>query len=541
MTMRPNGMTRRDMLTNSVALAATAVLAACGGAAPTATPAPGAAVGAASPAATGGGATTGGTAKKGGTLKISQPIPITPFEFQQLGPHIAMVALGVFDTLIRYDEKNQPLPRLAESWSWNAGKTELTLKLRTGVKFHSGRDFTSDDVKFNLERVRDAKVASQLAGQSKTIADIAAPDANTVVLKFAQPNLAIFDALNLLVILDKATAADLDGAKQVVGTGPFKWKDYAPGSKLTLVRNDQYWESGKPYLDGIDLAITDDKQSMVVGVESAQRDVAWQVLTQDLSRLKSNPQVVPVISDKGAQFYYIGVNTTGDGVQDKRVRQAINAAIDRKRITDTLLFGLVEPDTLMWPKSSPAYNAAIADTVKFDTAAAKKLFTDAGVAAGTTLTIEVNAQDPLNGKIAQILQADLQAIDIKLDIQAIENSVFQKKLAEGSFKQLFGNTMGFMNFNPGAFFVTAYPVRTPDNAAKYNPPAYADLIKKMQTEGDATTLKGYYDQVNTLLIDESFNMPTSQAPQGWALQKSVKGWAYNTFNFVQLGDVWLDR
>lgn len=534
MAMRHDGMTRRVILKASVAMAATAVLAACGGAAPTATPSNGAAGGV-------GTATMSGTAKKGGTLKLSQPIPITPFEFQQLGPHIALVALGVFDTLIRYDDKNQPQPRLAESWTWNADKTELTLKLRSGVKFHTGRDFTSDDVKFNLERIRDAKVASQLAGQSKTITDIATPNPGTTVLTFAQPNLAIFDALNLLVILDKATAANLEGAKQVIGTGPFKWKDYAPGSKLTLVRNDQYWESGKPYLDGIDLEITDDKQSMVVGVESGQRDVAWQLLTQDLSRLKSSPQVAPIISDKGAQFYYIGVNTAADGVQDKRVRQAFNASIDRKRITDTLLFGLVEPDTLMWPKASPAYNAEIASTVKFDTAAAKKLFTDAGVASGTTFIIEVNAQDPINGKIAQILQADLQSIDIKLDIQTIENSVFQKKLAEASFKQLFGNTMGFMNFNPGAFFVTAYPVRTPDNTAKFNPPEYADLIKKMQTEADPTKLKGYYDQMDKLLVDESFNMPTSQAPQGWALQKSVKGWAYNTFNFVQLGEVWLDR
>ena len=540
MTLQHDGLTRRAILKASIAPAATAVLAACGGAAPTATPSSGA-PGGAGTATAGGAATTGGTAKKGGTLKLSQPIPITPFEFQQLGPHIAMVALGIFDTLIRYDDKNQPQPRLAESWTWNDDKTTLTLKLRAGVKFHTGRDFTSDDVKFNLERIRDAKVASQLAGQSKTVTDIATPDASTVVLKFAQPNLAIFDALNLLVILDKATAADLDGAKQVIGTGPFKWKDYAPGSKLTLVRNDQYWESGKPYLDGIDLAITDDKQSMVVGVESGQRDVAWQVLTQDLNRLKSNPQVVPVISDKGAQFYYVGINTAGEGVQDKRVRQAFNASIDRKRITDTLLFGLVKPDTLMWPQSSPAYNPEIAGKVKFDMAVAKKLFADAGVVPGTTFTIEVNAQDPINGKIAQILQADLQTIDIKLDIQTIENSVFQKKLADASFKQLYGNTMGFMNFNPGAFFVTAYPVRTPDNSAKYNPPAYADLIKKMQTEGDAAKLKGYYDQMNELLLDESFNMPTSQAPQGWVLQKSVKGWSYNTFNFVQLNEVWLDR
>ena len=95
MVAQHDGMTRRDILKGSIAMAATVVLAACGGAAPTATPAAGSAAGAASPS------TASGTAKKGGTLKLSQPIPITPFEFQQLGPHIALVALGVFVVVLR--------------------------------------------------------------------------------------------------------------------------------------------------------------------------------------------------------------------------------------------------------------------------------------------------------------------------------------------------------------------------------------------------------------------------------------------------------
>lgn len=560
-------MTRRMILKSSVAATAAIALAACGGAAPTPTPAQAAKATTGTTAATGASTTTGAASstsptvaaaagsatspttaaaagaqpKKGGTLKMSQPIPITPFEFQQLGPHTATTILGVFDTLIRFDAKQQPQPALAESWSYNADKTELTFKLRQGVVYHTGRAFTSDDVKFNLTRVQDPKVASQLAGQAKTITDMTLPDKQTIVLKFAQPNPAIFDALNILAILDSETAANLEGAKQVIGTGPFVWKEYVPGNKVTLARNDKYWQSGKPYLDGIELQITDDKQSMVTAVESGQRDVAWQVLPQDLSRLKTNPQATSLVSDAGAQFYYIGVNTQGEGVTDKRVRQAFNFAIDRKRITDTLIFGLVQPDTIAWPHSSPAYNATISNSVTFDLDKAKSLFQAAGVASNTTYTIEVNALDPLNGKIAQVVQSDLGKINIKLDIQSVENSVFQSKLQQAGFKQLFANTEGFSNFNPGAWFITAYPVRIPDNASKFTPPEYTDLIKKMQVEPDPTKLKTLYDQMDTMLIDGAFNLCVCQAPQGWVVQKSVKGFTYDTFNFIQLGDVWLDK
>jgi len=571
---RANGsrVTRRVVLSGASAAAVAIALAACGGAAPTPTPTPASAAksgtNAATPNVTGAGGTvppamgsasgttapspggstpmpasgmSGGTPKKGGILKMTQPLPIVPFEFHQLTLAPLMFMLGVFDTIVRYDAALKPQPRLAESWAWNATNTELTLRLRKGVKYHTGRDFTSDDVKFNIERVRDMKLASQLRGNSLTIKEITTPDASTAVLKFDQPNLAIFDMLDLMVMLDKETAADLEGAKQVIGTGAFKWKEYAPGSKLTLVRNDQYWETGKPYLDGIDLQITDDKQSMVTGVESGQRGVGWQVLAQDLNRLKGNPNVTPIISDKGAQFYYLGANATGDVVKDKRIRQAVNYAIDRKRIADTLLFGLAEPTALPWPKFSPAANAEIDKSVSFDLERSKKLFADAGFAPGSSLTIEVGTQDPLNQKIAQVVQSDLAKINIKMDVQPYDTTTFQKKLNEAGFMQVFGNTIGFSNLSPVTFFLTAYPVRVSGNAAKFQSPDYSDLVTKMQVETDPAKLKLLYDRMNKLIVDESFNMIVCTAPQGWVTYKAVKNWTYNTFNMVQLESVWLDR
>ncbi len=548
-----HGMTRRDIVKSGFTAAAAITLAACGGAARTpgagtTAATTGAGAGSAAPtAATGAGAAAtpasgaAGQPKRGGTLKLTQPIPIAPFEFQQLGPHTASLIVSVFDTLVRYDEKVQPQPRLAESWQWNPDNTELTMKLRKGVLYHTGREFTSSDVKFNLDRVKDPKVASQFRGNVMQIKDVTTPDPGTVVLKFEKPYLAIFDVLARLAILDPATAADLEGAKQVIGTGPFKWIEYVPGNKVTLVRNDKYWQSGKPYLDRVELQIVDDKQSMVLGVETGQRDIAAQVSIQDLSRLKNAAQVRSEVSQTGSQFYYLGVTVTGDVVKDKRVRQALNAGIDRKRITDTLIFGLAEPTALPFPMNSPAYNAALDKSITFDLDKAKKLLQAAGVPAGTTLTVGANAQDPTNGKIAQVIQSDLAKIDLKLDIQSIENSVFQQNLSDAKFPQLYANTMGNSNLTPVSFFLTTFPVRVTGNSSKYTSPEYTDIVNKMQVESDAAKLKGLYDDAIKLLLDESFNMPYCQAPQGWILQKSVKGFTYDASNFVYLDGVWLDK
>ncbi len=552
--------TRRTALKSSAAAAAALLLAACGGAArpPTTTagnPAPasttGSATGPSVPATVMGAGTgtgsatmpagTGGQPKRGGTLRVAQSSAVVPFEFQQLGPHSTYILLNVFDTLVRYDDKLQPQPRLAESWQWNPDNTVLTMKLRRGVTYHTGREFTSADVRFNFERVKDPKVASQFRGNVMQIKEIAAPDPVTVVFTFEKPYLSIFDVLTRLVMLDTMTAADLEGAKQVVGTGPFKWGEYVPGNKVTLVRNDKFWQADKPYLDRVEMQIIEDKQSMVLGVESGQREVAAQVGLQDLARLRNGMQVRSETTTTGSQFLYLGVNVAGEVVKDKRVRQALNAAIDRKRIADTLVFGLAEPTALPWPKNSPAYSADLDRSITFDLQKAKQLMQAAGVPAGMTITVGANTQDPNNGKIVQVIQADLAKIDVKMEIQNIENSVFQQNLSDGKFGQLYANNMGNSNLIPVSFFLTAFPVRVTGNASKYTSPEYTDLVGRMQTETDTAKLKPIYESMNKLLLDESFNMPYCQSPQGWVLQRSVRNFAYDNGNFVILEETWLDK
>ena len=206
----------------------------------------------------------------GGTLRVAAPTDVDPKRIHGITFVNYQLNYQLFDTLTRYDRQLKPQPELAESWAWSADNKTLTFKLRQGVKFHTGREMDSEDVKFNILRVREDKIASQMRPFSTDIKDIQTPDKSTIVLQFDAPRPAIFDMFESLAIMDKETIGDAEEAKRLVGTGPFKWGQSTPGDKLTMTRNENYWKPGQPYLDGITLQVVPDAPSALVNLEARQ-------------------------------------------------------------------------------------------------------------------------------------------------------------------------------------------------------------------------------------------------------------------------------
>ena len=165
----------------------------------------------------------------------------------------------VYDTLVSYDTQLNPRPRLATRWEWSSDARRLTLSLRSGVKFHTGRAFTSDDVKFNLEHLREPAVGSQWRNYANAM-HISTPDATTLVIDYDTPVKSSFDALAATFIADPQTLDQTNGGKNFVGTGALRFREWAPGDHLLVERNPDYWQPGKPYLDQVDLRITPDPQ-----------------------------------------------------------------------------------------------------------------------------------------------------------------------------------------------------------------------------------------------------------------------------------------
>src|SRR6266446_5783187 len=359
--------------------------------------------------------------KTGGTLRWGQVGDLVTIDAILWSP-VSNNTLGqVNEMLIDYDDDLKIMPRLAESWEQSTDNKSIKLNLRKGVQFHTGREFTSDDVEYNLLRARDPKnpFAAVVAVGSTWWASWEKPDKYTIVLKSDKPRPGVFDFLQYLRILDKDTMDGPDATTKVVGTGAFKFVEWVPGDHFTLAKNPNYWESGRPYLDGVNISIFRDAQAMVAALESGTLDVADLVPIPDADRLRNDSKYKLYQTHDLGQYFYAIVNCGQAPTNNKLVRQALNYAIDRQRFTDTVMKGFTgEPRALPWAKSSPAFDAAKNKAYAFDLDKAKSLLAQSGLS-----NVEFDISWALAGyaaeyeQLATIIQGDLATIGVKTNLK----------------------------------------------------------------------------------------------------------------------------
>ena len=334
-----------------------------------------------------------------------------------------------YDRLTAYNDKLQPQPLLAESWDVSSDAKQIKLNLRKGVQFHDGRELTSDDVKYNLLRVRDPKLASivgVLAGQSAWFSDVATPDKYTAILTSDKPRPGIFDFFQAFNIVDKQTMEGPGRQDESERHRSFKFVEWASGDHVTLEKNKNYSRTGRPYLDGIVVTIFADTQSQVAQLEASAIDVASSPPLNDVVRLKEDRNYQVILNAQLGQFFYISANTTQPPFDNKLVRQAMNYAIDRKRFADTTLLGLVgDPINIPYPPQSPAYEANKNAMYTFDLNKAQALLTSAGVSGlEFDITYNTGGFGREYASLAQIYQSDLAKIGVKTTLKPLDSPTF---------------------------------------------------------------------------------------------------------------------
>ena len=487
-----------------------------------------------------GAAKPAGQPTRGGTLRIAQLSDIEPKRFHSITFVNYQLQYQLFDTLTRYDRDLKPRPELAESWTWGNDNRTLTLKLRQGVKFHTGREMDAEDVKFNLLRVKEERVASQMRPFANDVKDVQAPDKTTVVLQFDEPRPAIFDMFESLVIADRETIADAEEARRLVGTGPFKWGQWMPGDRLTLMRNDDYWKQGQPYLDGIVLQVVPDAPGALVNLEAGNVDLVVNPSEPDIQRLKADPRFGVLISEAGAQYYSFGANVTTPPLDNKKVRQAINYGIDRKRFVDTVLAGVGEPTSIPWPRHSAAYDAELANFYAFDLEKSRRLLEEADVGSGgIDVTLIANGGNRNLAKAAQIAQADLARVGIRIKIEEQEPTTFQTVFTGRRIQQMWANIFGFNNLYPTTLMVQAFPWRVAGNVSHFESPDYARLVQAGQVATESAEQSRIFRELTQLVLDESFMYPLSPQKNAWAFRSTVNGAEDVAFGMLSLRGAWL--
>lgn len=545
-------LSRRSALAMLLSATGAGLLAACGPAAPSAPPAAPTQVAAnAKPAAAVTSVSAQPTAqpqsvKTGGTLRWGQVGDLVTIDAILWSP-VSNNTLGqVNEMLIDYDDDLKLLPRLAESWDLSSDNTTVKLNLRKGVQFHTGREFTSDDVEYNILRARDPKnpYAAVVAVGSSWWTGIEKPDKNTIILKSDKPRPGVFDFLQYLRILDKDTMEGPDATTKVVGTGAFKFVEWVPGDHYTIATNPNYWESGHPYLDGVTISIYKDAQSMVAALDAGTLDVADLVPIPDADRLRNDSKFKLYQTHDLGQFFYAAVNCGQAPTNNKLVRQAINYAIDRQRFTDTVMKGFTgEARALPWAKSSPAFDAEKNKAYAFDLDKAKSLLTQSGL---TDLQFDISWA--LAGyaaeyeQLATIIQGDLAKIGVKTNLRPTDPPTFTQ--------QGFGNNPPFngMRLSAGAFtqlseagseFALSRTFGYASNASGFYDDQWTQLASGVATEPDAAKRKQLYAQINDYLLDQSFAMAITPYPDIVATRPNVMDLKYFLSTATNDRNIWL--
>jgi peptide/nickel transport system substrate-binding protein len=312
-----------------------------------------------------------------------------------MGPSPIGFRRAMFNSLVSLDSKALPVPELAESWILSGDRLTLTLKLRQSVTFHSARPFTAEDAKWNLEHVQDPKTGAQ-SGPALSGVRAQVADASTLELKLPDVLPQIFSLLGDVLIIDPQS----DISTNAGGTGPFKLDSFTPANEMHLVRNTRYWRSDRPFLDSVTIRSVPDLNTGLVALESGAIHLA-QCPESAVQRLKAGSQTTATVLP-GAGNYCFNLNVTNPNLSDRRVRQAIDPALNRMRFASTLLYGVTDPTYIMWPRTSPSWDATL-DMGEFNLEQARMLLSEAGYSSGFDMKIQTSSGQPVLNTFAQVI------------------------------------------------------------------------------------------------------------------------------------------
>jgi peptide/nickel transport system substrate-binding protein len=476
------------------------------------------------------------TPRSGGTIVYGGLDDITAVDGHVTSSPAYDTLYQVFDRLAEYDIHQQPQPRLAESWDISADGKQIKLNLRKGVQYHNGRELVSDDIKWNILRVRQPSIASGLLPtQSAWFTSIDTPDKYTVVLGSEQPRPAVFDFFEYLNIVDPSSASPTERSNKPIGTGPFAFVEWVQGDHFSTVKHKSYWQSGRPYADAFQMQVFRDPAAMMTQLETGVLDLVKSPPAHDFARIKADPAYQALLEPEG-RFYYLGANMKMKPLDDKRVRQALAYTLDRKRFVDTVSLGIGTAQSCPWPSFSPAYEASKANAYSFDLDKARALLKDAGV-SNLQLEIWPVSLYPELQDFAQIHQADLDKIGVKLTIRNADLASWVDTVVNQKYQGLYSTAFGTAQLFPSTLMSGAAYNPKANNSA-FTSDAYTKLVDTMTAEPDAAKRKLLYSQLNDLLNDEAFVYPIATAPFRVAARSSLHNVEFLLHDAVTVVNSW---
>ncbi len=429
----------------------------------------------------------------------------------------------LYNKLVRYNDQLALEGDLAESWENPDSRTYL-FHLRKGVLFHSGNELTSEDVRFNLERVLDPATGSPGRSFIDVIEKIEAVDRYTVRVKLKHQLASLLSGLasvNLSIVEKAAVAKQGNVQKTEAGTGPFMLAEWVPDNFMRLTKNPRYFRRGLPRVDQVIIRIIPDQASLLAGVRSRSLDMATINEGSIIVQAKREPNLV-VLQKPGLQLRIFSYNTTRPPFNNESVRFALSFAIDRQAIVEAAEFGFAQVSGPI-PASATLYATPAGGLPSFrrDVAKAKQILAQAGFPNGFSTKIVTSPTYEGGIAVAQVIQAQLREVGVQATLEQVEWGTYIDRWVKRDFDTMVELRGG--DPDPDRFLYRTFYSTGAANNFLFKDSVIDRLLDRGRVNLDYDRRKAIYDELQKTLIEKAPALFLYVPFETQVLQSYVKG------------------
>lgn len=484
----------------------------------------------------------------GSTLNIGIGGAVTSIDphFYNAGPNNSL-AMHIFDRLVERDARAQPFPGLAESWRVVAD-TIWEFKLRAGVKWHDGRDFTAEDVAFTIRRAPEVPGSpGGFGGFVRAILRTEVVDPLTVRFHTARPHPLLPTELASIAIVSRhagegASTEDYNSGRAAIGTGPYRLAAYRSGDRAELTRNEAYFRGAEPWVR-VNYRFLANDGARTAALLAGDIDVIDQVPPTDVPRLKREPRVT-LAEAQGLRLIYVTMDRSRRGnvpfvtdnegrplaanpFDDIRVRRALSMAINRTALAERVMEGTALPAGQWLPEGTFGFNPEVRPTA-FDAEGARRLLAEAGYPQGFRMTFHSpNDRYPNDAKAAQALAQMWTRIGVRTEVDAVPWASFSVR----NNRQEYGARLGGWGSTTGeASYALVNILGTYDrekrtgasNSGRYSNPDLDALTERAAATIDDPTREALLRESVRLAMEDVAIIPLFQLINSWALKRGLR-------------------
>ncbi len=453
-----------------------------------------------------------------------EPVSMTPFGSNDTSSY--RVRWQVFDRLVNTGQGGKILPMLAVSWE-DLSATTIQLALRSNVMFHDGEEFTSEDVKYSVE---SAVASSDLFAVIGVIKDVDIVDRYTVNINFNVP----YSQKALVlghpgILMTKRSAMESD---TLIGTGPYKFKEWNRGLSVILTQNEEYWGEG-PFFEEVEFVVVPEASVRTIVAETGEVDIAYELDGSEKENL-TNSSTLTYLEGVAPTIHYLGFNLTKPAYADKRFRQAVAMAIDYQGIVERVAFNVGAPATslihggVLGAKSDlPARQRNLEE--------AKKILSEIDVPE----TINIYAIDGVRKKMAEIIQANLMEIGLNVQVVTLEYATMLDYAKKGNLDMFI---LGWTTIPPDAdiglnALLFSSNKFTGGNYSAYSNAQVDQLLIDGRKELNPQTRNQMYAQLQEIVYDELPLIPLYHPHNNAIINKNIKNFEVSYFGIHELQTV----